>query len=141
MKKGVNVAILKYKISIISITDFMNNIIINSRDQLLRLEISKIVYFEADGNYTKVVMSNKLKSVLPLSLSNMEKALSTQLGENAATFVRVGKRFIINRRYIYDVNISKQHLVLTDFSLFAFQLPISKAALRSIKAYLSHSME
>ena len=119
----------------------MNHIIINLRDQLLRLEIAKIVYFEADGNYTKVVMANKLKSELPLSLSNIEKALSTQLGEDAATFMRVGKRFIINRKYIYDVNVSKQQLILTDFTLFAYQLPISKAALRSIKAYLSHSME
>ena len=119
----------------------MNHIVINSRDQLLRLEISKIVYFEADGNYTKVVMANKLKSVLPLNLSKMENALTSQLGEEASIFMRVGKRFIINRRYIYDVNILKQHLVLTDFSLFAFQLPISKAALRSIKAYLSHTQE
>lgn len=119
----------------------MNHIIINLRDQLLRIEIARIVYFEADGNYTKVVMANKLKSEFPLSLANMEKALSTQLGEDANTFMRVGKRFIINRRYIYDVNISKQHLVLTDFSLFAYRLPISKAALRSIKAYLSHTTE
>ena len=118
----------------------MNHIIFNLRDQLIRLEISKIVYFEANGNYTKVVMTNKLKSDLPLSLSNMEKVLSSQLGEEATTFMRVGKRFIINQKYIYDVNVSKQHLVLTDFALFAYQLPISKAALKSIKTYLSNKM-
>ena len=119
----------------------MNHIIFNLRDQLLRLEIAKIVYFEADGNYTKVVMANKIKVELPLSLANMEKVLSSQLGEKAATFMRIGKRFIINRRYICDVNIPKQYLMLTDFALFAYQLPISKAALRSIKAYLSHTVE
>ena len=30
-----------------------NFLFFNSRDELLRLDISKIVYFESDGNYTK----------------------------------------------------------------------------------------
>ena len=111
----------------------MNYIIFNSRDQLLRLEISKIVFFEADGNYTKIVMANKLKAVVTLSLTNVERALALQLKEQAAGFMRVGKRFIINRKYIYEVNISRQCLVLSDFNQFAFQLPVSKAALKTIK--------
>lgn len=111
----------------------MNYIIINTRDQLLRLEISKIVYFEADGNYTKVVMTNKLSAMLPLIMGHVEKALAAQLQNNAVIFMRVGKRFIINRRFIYQVNVTKQHLVLSDFNNFAFQLPVSKAALKNLK--------
>ena len=30
-----------------------NLIFFNSRDELLRIDISKIVYFEADGNYCR----------------------------------------------------------------------------------------
>ncbi len=119
----------------------MNYIIINSRDQLLRLEISKIVFFEADGNYTKIVMANKLKAVVTFSLSLIEKALSDQLKEQAAGFMRVGKRFIINRKYIYEVSITRQCLVLSDFEKFAFQLPVSKAALKTIKEILTHIKE
>ena len=112
----------------------MNYIIFNTRDQILRLEISKIVYFEADGNYTKVVMANKLNTLLPTGLSHIEKLLATQLQEkDAATFIRVGKRFIINRRFIYLVNMAKQCLVLSDFDNFAFQLPLSKVALKNLK--------
>lgn len=114
----------------------MNHIIFNSRDQLFRLEITKIVYFEADGNYTKVVMSNKLKAVVTLSLSQVEKALAEQMKEQASAFMRVGKRFIINRKYIYEVSIAKQCLILSDFNLFAYQLPVSKAALKTIKDFL-----
>lgn len=119
----------------------MNYIIINSRDQVLRLELSKIVYCEADGNYSKIVMSNKLKSIVPLGLSNLEKAIAEQLKEEAAIFMRVGKRFIINRKYIYEVNIAKQHLVLSDFGHFAFQLPVSKAALKQVKELLINLKE
>lgn len=111
----------------------MNYIIINTRDQLLRLEISKIVYFEADGNYTKVVMTNKLSAMLPLIMGNVEKALAAQIPQDATIFMRVGKRFIINRRYIYQVNMTKQCLILSDFNSFAFQLPISKVALKKLK--------
>ena len=119
----------------------MNHIIYFSRDHLIRLEIDKIVYFEADGNYTKVIMANKLKSVLGLSLANVEKSLASQLGDNAAKFMRVGKRFIINRTFIYEVNLAKQCLILSDFSQFAFQLPVSKAALKSIKNLVANVKE
>ena len=114
----------------------MNYIIFNSRDRVIRIKIENIVYFEADGNYTKVVMSNKLRAVMTLSLSNVEKSLTEQLKEDASTFMRVGKRFIINRKYIYEVNIAKQSLLLSDFNLFAYQLPVSKAALKIIKEFL-----
>ena len=119
----------------------MNHIIYCSRDHLFRLKIDKIVYFEADGNYTKVVMANKLKSVPTLSLSNVEKSLTSQLGDDAAKFIRVGKRFIINRTFIYEVNLVKQCLILSDCSQFAFQLPVSKAALKSIKDLVANVKE
>lgn len=40
-------------------------IFFNSRDELQRIEVSKIVYFEADGNYTTTVMVNKLRDSHP----------------------------------------------------------------------------
>ena len=33
----------------------------NSRDKLIRLDFAKIVYIEGDGNYSYIVMSNKVK--------------------------------------------------------------------------------
>ena len=36
----------------------------NSRDELLRLDISKIVFFEGEGNYTSIVSANNLKGVV-----------------------------------------------------------------------------
>lgn len=119
----------------------MNYIIFNSRDQLFRIEIAKIVYFEADGNYTKVIMADKLKALVPLSLGQVEKGLADLMKERAAIFMRVGKRYIINRKYIFEISLAKQCLVLSDFSLFAYQLPISKAALKSIKEIMTYSKE
>ena len=111
----------------------MNYIIIHTRDQLLRLEISKIVYFEADGNYTNIVMANKLKAVVAFSLSTMERFLAERLMGQASTFMRVGRRFIINRKYIFEVSLTKQCIVLSDYTKFAFQLPVSKETIKKIK--------
>ena len=105
----------------------------NSRDELSRIEVDKIVYFEGDGNYTNIVTAIKLKTVIGMNLSQMEKTLAERLGERATMFMRIGKRFIINMNYVFQVNVAKQKLVLSDQQGFAFQLPVSKEALKKIK--------
>lgn len=110
-----------------------NRILFNSRDEMLRIEVDKIVYFESNGNYTHVVSRNKLKATLTMSLTKTEQVLTQQLGEKASKFMRVGKRFIVNLNNVYSINLAKQYLVLTDQEHFAYQLPISKEALRKMK--------
>lgn len=108
-------------------------IFFNSRDELQRIEVSKVVYFEADGNYTDIVMVNKLRASICMNLGEMEKALAAQLGDGAKVFMRIGKRFIINMQYVYSINVLKQQLILSDYNHFAFQVNISKEALKKMK--------
>ena len=105
----------------------------NSRDELQRIEVSKIVYFEADGNYTSIVMVNKLRASVCMNLGEMEHALAEQLSGGQNYFMRIGKRFIINMQYVYSINVLKQQLILSDYDHFAFQVNISKEALRKMK--------
>jgi len=108
-------------------------IIFNSRDEILRLAIADIVYFEADGNYTDIVTVNKLRSTVRMNLAEMEKTIAEKLGNNRTLFMRIGKRFIINMNYIYQVNIAKQRIILSDYRTFAFQINLSKDALKKVK--------
>ena len=105
----------------------------NSRDKLIRIDIQKIVYFEGDGNYTNLVTANKQKVCLTLNLAHTEEALAKQLGDSAKQFMRVGKRFIINMNYIYQIDVLKQNLLLSDCERFLFQMPVSKEALKTVK--------
>ena len=105
----------------------------NSRDKLIRLDIQKIVYFEGDGNYTYIVTANKQKVCVTMNLSHTEEALAKQLGSNANQFMRIGKRFIVNMNYIYQIDIQKQTLMLSDCNHFLFQIPVSKEALKAVK--------
>ena len=108
-------------------------IFFNSRDELQRLDVDKIVYFEADGNYTDIVMVNKLRASICMNLGEMESLLATQLGEESKSFMRIGRRFIINMNYVYQINVLKQQLILSDYDHFAFQVSISKDALKKMK--------
>lgn len=104
-----------------------------SRDELLRIETTKIVYFEGNGNYTNIVMINKLHAAVCMNLGEMERVLAGQLGEESKSFMRIGKRYIVNMHFVYKINIPKQQLVLSDYDNFAFLVTISKEALRKMK--------
>lgn len=41
---------------------------INTRDELIRLDCSKIVYMEGDGNYTNIVLVTTKKIIFPCYL-------------------------------------------------------------------------
>lgn len=106
---------------------------LNSRDELLRIDTKNIVYFEADGNYTNIILANKLKGVVTMNLAQMQKVLSERLKERANIYARIGKRFIINLNYVYLINVLQQKLILSDGDRFAYQISISKEALKVLK--------
>lgn len=106
---------------------------LNSRDEFLRIDIANIVYFEADGNYTNIVLVNRLKGVVCTNLAQMQKYLSESLREEASIFARVGKKYIINLRYVFSINTLRQQVVLSDGATFSYQLSIGKEALKELK--------
>ena len=111
----------------------MEYLILNSRDELLRIDISRIVYFEADGNYTNIYLCNKLKGTVCMNLARMQQALTLQLREKATRFARIGKSYIVNLNYVYSIQMLKQRLVLSDQLTFAFQISVSKEALKALR--------
>lgn len=106
---------------------------LNSRDEFFRVDISRIVYFEADGNYTNIILSNKLKGVVCMNLSQMQSVLSANLKESANIFARIGKSHIINLNYVYHISILRQRLTLSDGMNFEYVLNVSKDALRKLR--------
>ena len=105
----------------------------NSRDELLRIDISKILCFEADGNYTTIVMTNDMKAQVCMNLTTMEKVLAERLKEKAKIFARIGKRYIINLNYVYHLNVLRKRLVLSDFASSTYSVEMSKEALKNLK--------
>lgn len=69
-------------------------------------------------------------------LGQIEKLISSQLGSKGAVFIRIGKSLIINRSYIYYINIPKQKLILSDVNTFNHTVTASKEALKQLKELL-----
>lgn len=114
----------------------MDNILLfSTRDELTRIRLERVMYFEADANYTKVVFSNGVTATLLTSLVHLEKLIAGVLIEKNSIFVRIGKRYIINSAYLFQLNVLRQRLVLSDLaSPYTATLSVSKDALRKLKA-------
>lgn len=110
-------------------------LLFNTRDELTRLRLVRVCYFEADGNYTTAYFRNGVKTSLLTSLVHLEELIADIFSGSRNVFVRIGKKYIINSAYVFQINVLRQRLVLTDLdSPTVYTLPVSKEALKNLKA-------
>lgn len=112
---------------------------LNSRDELIRLDVSKIVYFEADGNYTNIYSANELKSVVCMTLCKIQDLINLSIRNKSTIFARVGKKHIINLQYVHSINTLRQKLILSNDYTFTYHLEVSKEALKKLKTVFIES--
>ena len=112
-------------------------IIFNSRDELLRVDLSSVVFFETEGNYTRIVSMNGLISLVYINLGKMEELLALRFNDSPGSFARIGKRYILNLNYVYRINTLKQELILSDQRTFTHTISLSKIALKALKELIS----
>lgn len=110
---------------------------INTRDEMLRLDVERIVFFHANGNYTDIHCANKLKYTINMSLLRLQSLLAISLSQANGSFVRVGKSYIINTNYITHISVPRQRLMMSDLSFFEIELNVAKDALKSLKMMLT----
>ena len=79
-------------------------LIIKTRDELLRIKIDQILYFEADRNYTKLLLSNSIQFTFAINIGKIEEMLANQMADSNTILLRVGKSHIINKNHILQIN-------------------------------------
>ncbi len=116
-------------------------IILTNSNEVVRVSPERIAYITSDGNYSSMILIDSEKHVFSFNLSAFEKILAEQLDREAQTLIRLGKRLIINSKYIHYINISKQQIILSDISFpTKFTLKASKEVLRALKTTLEESI-
>jgi DNA-binding LytR/AlgR family response regulator len=84
-----------------------------------------------------MVLHDKTEHVFTMNLAHCQELIEKQLGKEAETFIRIGKQLIINRDYIFKINVNSQTLIMSDMALNqAFMLQASKEALKQLKVYM-----
>lgn len=111
-------------------------LLISTSIDLVRIAPERVVYIASDGNYSTLVQTDNEVRMLSYQLGQIEKMISTQLGSEGNVFIRIGKSLIINRSYIYYINITKQKLILSDVETFSHSVTASKEALKQLKELL-----
>ena len=116
-------------------------LVISTSIDLVRIAPEKIVYIASDGNYSTLVQTDNEVRMLSYQLGQIEKMISSQLGSEGNIFIRIGKSLLINRSYIYYINISKQKLTLSDVASFSHSVTASKEALKQLKELLEKEVK
>lgn len=125
-----------------------NTLLFNTRDVLTRIPLDKVMYFESDANYTHVIFANGTKATLLISLTRLENLIGDVLLERRSIFVRIGKKFIVNSAFIFQIDILNQRLLLSDLThsyqqrrkgdiivpIGVIALKVSKEALKKLRA-------
>lgn len=115
----------KYKMEILKISTSVG---------LFRVPTEDIAYIEASGNYCDVYLFNGEAVTMTFQLHYFVEALE-KLRQNF--FVRVGKSLIVNKNFVYSINITNQDLKLMDHRMSQwFKLRASKEALKELKNIL-----
>lgn len=109
------------------------SLIISTSTDLVRIAPEKIICITSDGNYSNLIQTDNQTRLITYQLGQIEKMISTQLGNEGKCFIRIGKSLIINRIYIYYINIPQQKLILSDSEAFIHTVSASKEALRQLK--------
>ena len=110
-------------------------IIISTSNDLVRIAQDKVVYISSDGNYSTLIQSDGDARLITFQLGQVERLIADQLGSGNA-FIRIGKCLIVNRNYIYYINVSKQQLILSDNNNSKLTVSASKEALKQLKELL-----
>lgn len=112
----------------------MTKICLNSRDELLMLDLDKIAYLKANGNYTDLTYMYDQKQNLSISLSKLEEILrQSRPADGPARFVRLGRSLIINQTYLTAVKVLQQKLILSDCEGHLHVLTVPKEVLKKYK--------
>lgn len=112
----------------------MYKLCLNSRDELLIIDLQKIAFFHANGNYTHLNYISGDSHLVTLGLSKVEEYLRMSWPKDVPSpFVRLGRSLIINQSYLSEISILKQKVILSDNCGHSYSLNVSKPLIKEYK--------
>lgn len=112
----------------------MLRLCINTRDELIVVDLERISFIKADGNYTHIMYISGQQFSISLGLSKLEQLIRQVYPMNQRSpFIRLGRSFIINQTYLFSIHVLKQKLMLSDCQKNIHTLNIPKTLLKEYK--------
>lgn len=116
-------------------------IIFNTRDELIKVDIDKMIYAMAEDNYVHLFFRNGQRVMVTTTLQSLEQLILSVIAKNKkGVYTRIGRKYIVNNIYIMQINTLKQQLVLSDMDVIKpITLNVSKEALKVLKSTITEN--
>ena len=112
----------------------MYKLCLNSRDELLIIDMQKIAFFQANGNYTHIRYMSSDSHLVTLGLSRVEEYIRMSWPKDVPSpFVRLGRSLIINQSFLSGISIPKQKVTLSDNNGHSYTLNVPKPLIKAYK--------
>ena len=110
----------------------MLKLCINSRDELFVLDLDKVAYIQASGNYSRIVYIGGMQMMITLGLSKLEGMIKMIVPKDR-------RSLLVNQTYLTHINVLKQRLTLSDNQEHSYVLDVPKALLKAYKDLIRKS--
>ncbi len=118
----------------------MLKLCINSRDELFVLDLDKVAYIQASGNYSRIVYIGGMQMMITLGLSKLEGMIKMIVPKDRRSpFVRLGRSLLVNQTYLTHINVLKQRLTLSDNQEHSYVLDVPHPLLKADKDLIRKS--
>ena len=114
----------------------MGKLLFNSRDELMFIDFNDVALVHADGNYCKLMFTDKREMSLNLGINKLSDMISNTHFEKAI-FVKIGRSLLINQYYLERIDLVKQQIVLSEKGMQPIRIAAPKQVLKEYKAFLS----
>lgn len=112
----------------------MHTLCLNSRDQLIIIDLDKVAYFQANGNYTRMTYIGGASHLLTQGITKVESFIRQAWPKDVQSpFIRLGRSLIINQSFLSEINMLRQRLILSDRGERNYALAIPKPLLKKYK--------
>ncbi len=91
----------------------MYKLCLNSRDELLIIDLTKIAFLQSNGNYTNMQYIKGETHLLTIGITKVEEYIrQVWPADQPSPFIRLGRRLLINQTYLTEINMLKQRITL-----------------------------
>lgn len=101
---------------------------------MLIIDLQKIAFFQANGNYTHINYISGDSQLVTLGLTKVEEYIRMSWPKDVPSpFVRLGRSLIINQSFLSEISILKQKVTLSDNNGKSYSLSVPKPLIKEYK--------
>ena len=112
----------------------MYKLCLNSRDELLIIDLTKIAFLQSNGNYTNMQYIKGETHLLTIGITKVEEYIrQVWPADQPSPFIRLGRRLLINQTYLTEINMLKQRITLSDRETNCYRLSDPRRLLKQYR--------